>query len=285
MTLRCPTPAAQPSTCPPSRGLRLAGLLAALLLAAGGTVRAAAPAPAATTPATTAAVPAASPSPAETVGRLGFFLGEVRCRAGAGPWSPARLDQPLTTSHELRTGPESRAEVQLGSSVVRMGESSLLRLAGVKVKGRAASGLLDLLFGNLWSSLRGLGEGGLELRSPTAVMAVRGTVFRADAGADSSLAVWVYEGRVDTNRAAPLAGGEDRAAAAAAPGAPQPLPAGAPRPVPGPYEITLDEWVRVTQGMRLSLRPDGRYALERFDQERDRQDDWVRWNLERDAAR
>ncbi len=167
--------------------------------------------------------------------------------------------------------------------MVRLGERSQLRLADLKRKGEAAEGGLQLLFGQLWTRLRNLGKEGLELRSPTAVMAVRGTIFRAEAGRDSSLAMWVYESRVDMGGADREVGSKLGQAAPAAP-AGEPRPAGGPRPVPGPYEITLDEWVRVTQGMRFVLRPDGRYALETFDAEQDRLDDWVRWNLARDAA-
>ena len=144
---------------------------------------------------------ATAPSSTPAVAKLGFFIGDVRCRTGAGPWSPAKLNQPLHAQQELRTGPESRAELQLGSSVVRLGERSVLRLADLKLKGDAAEGGLQLLFGQLWSRLRNLGDEGLELRSPTAVMAVRGTIFRAEAGVDSSVALWVYEGRVDMGNA------------------------------------------------------------------------------------
>ena len=77
---------------------------------------------------------AAPSAPLATVGRLTFFLGEVGVRSGTGAWSAARLDQPLTAAHELRTGPESRAELTLGSSVVRLGERSRLRLEGVRVQ-------------------------------------------------------------------------------------------------------------------------------------------------------
>jgi hypothetical protein len=226
--------------------------------------------------------PAAGPA---TVGRLTFFLGEVAVRSGTGAWTAARLDQPLTTAHELRTGAESRAELTLGASVVRLGERSRLRLDGVRVEGEAAQGSLSLLAGQLWSRLRGLGGDGLQVRSPTAVMAVRGTTFRAEAAADSSLDLLVYEGRVDAGPAHPSpsarsGGGAGSAGAAGAPGV-----AAGPRPVAGPFEITLDEWVKVTEGMRLRVRPDGRFALQPMDREADRALDWVRWNQERDSLR
>ena len=234
---------------------------------------------------TPSALAVSSPAPAGApVGKLGFFIGDVRCRAGVGPWAPARLDQVLGSGHELRTGKESRAELQLGQSVVRMGESTVLRLADLQVAEGRAEGGLQLLFGQLWSRLRGLGEAGLQVKSPTAVMAVRGTTFRAEAGADSSLSMWVYEGQVDMGGRRVLEGDVPEPARAEVAEPQAPTAAAAPRPVPGPFEITLDEWVRVTQGMRFTLRPDGRYALERIDEERDLLDDWVRWNQERDRT-
>jgi len=226
----------------------------------------------------------AAPAGPATVGRLTFFLGDVSVRSGTGAWSAARLEQPLTTAQELRTGAESRAELTLGSSVVRLGERSRLRLDGVRVEGEAAQGSLSLLAGQLWSRLRGLGGDGLQVRSPTAVMAVRGTTFRAEAAPDSSLDLVVYEGRVDAGPSDPSASARPGGSPAGGQGgAGAPGVAAGPKPVAGPYEITLDEWVKVTEGMRLRVRADGRFALQPMDREADRALAWVRWNQERDS--
>jgi len=91
----------------------------------------------------------------------------------------------------------------------------------------------------------------------------------------------VYEGRVDAGPARPHEAVQRKGASSASGGAPG--VAAGPRPVAGPYEITLDEWVKVTEGMRLRVRPDGRFALQPMDAEADGALDWVRWNLERDS--
>ena len=134
--------------------------------------------------------------------------------------------------------------------------------------------------------MRGLGGEGLQVRSPTAVMAVRGTTFRDEAAADSSLELLVYEGRVDAGPASPPTSGRADGAGAGPHGsAGAPAVSAGPKPVAGPFEITLDEWVKVTEGMRLRVRADGRFALQPMDREADAALDWVRWNQERDSLR
>src|SRR4030095_109208 len=67
-------------------------------------------------------------NPAETAGdppgrvaRLGFVGGWVAFRpAGVGEWSVATLNYPLTGGDSLRTEADSRAELQFGTSGVRL---------------------------------------------------------------------------------------------------------------------------------------------------------------------
>jgi hypothetical protein len=58
----------------------------------------------------------------ERVARLSFTQGSVSLQGvGETTWTPATLNRPLTPGDFLRTEPDGRAEVQVGSADVRMG--------------------------------------------------------------------------------------------------------------------------------------------------------------------
>ena len=57
----------------------------------------------------------------------------------------------------------------------------------------------------------------------------------------------------------------------------------APTQVAGPYEVTLEEWITLVEGMQINLRSDGKYSMFEFDKEADSKDPWVMWNLEQDS--
>ncbi|MFQ6616350.1 MAG: hypothetical protein ACE5HZ_06220, partial [Fidelibacterota bacterium] len=57
----------------------------------------------------------------------------------------------------------------------------------------------------------------------------------------------------------------------------------APEQVAGPYEVTLEEWITLVEGMQINIRSDGKYHMFEFDQDTDAELDWVRWNKELDG--
>lgn len=220
---------------------------------------------------------------AGSVGRVSFFVGVVELQTGQeAPWTAVPLNQELRSGQRVRTGPESRAELLFDDgSVVRLGEESLLDLSELSIDDQRLQGRAELLLGRLWSTLKKLGERGLEVKSPTAVMAVRGTTFRADARADDTVQLWVYQGRVDVNRrqqdAGRAGGGRPRAVGA-------PVAVGGPTTVPGPHAVSLEDWLQVVGDMSFSLNADGTYRLEEFDKQQDAVDPWVGWNQARDRS-
>ena len=75
----------------------------------------------------TAAIPgsAAQESPPARVGRLSYIGGSVSFEpAGTEQWAPAELNQPVTIGDRLWTDWDSRAEIELGTAVVRLGSRS-----------------------------------------------------------------------------------------------------------------------------------------------------------------
>jgi len=58
----------------------------------------------------------------------------------------------------------------------------------------------------------------------------------------------------------------------------------APTQVSGPYEVTLEEWVTLAEGMQINVRKDGKYHMFEFDQTKDGDLEFVQWNKELDAT-
>ena len=127
----------------------------------------------------------------------------------------------------------------------------------------------------------------INLRTPTAVAAIRGTKYRAKAGEDES-SVLVYEGKVDVNQTKNYIEERKEKRKGLAPKN-TPFKLGpvteikAPTQLSGPYEVTLDESVTLAQGMQINVRKDGKFSMFEFDQEADSGLDFVKWNKEQDA--
>lgn len=131
---------------------------------------------------------------AEGVGAVtevaGLAFAEVP--GGARPLLPAG---PVFLDEWLRTGENSRLALTLGSAatVVRLGQTARLKIDRFLVE---AGGVLELGGGALFfSAPRGAHPRGLTVRSPSALIAVRGTRFFAGPSA-GAFGVFVEEGRV-----------------------------------------------------------------------------------------
>jgi len=206
---------------------------------------------------------------------LNFFVGEVEVRRdGAESWRKAVLGQKLAPGDWIRTGSESRAEILLpDSSAIRLGENTLFQLKELKGTRRNTR----LLRGRLWNNIRRL-KAEYEVASPTAVAAIRGTVFRLDVAPDSTTTVWVYKGQVGVR--------------------PPPKPPWArpgprrevegPKEIPPPvHEVGVETWrkivaeILVRERERMTVRRDGSAEKRPFVPEKE-VEEWVKWNRERD---
>jgi hypothetical protein len=209
-------------------------------------------------------------------------VGEVEYReSDSAPWKPAPANLPLKRSFTLRTGKDSRAELQLLKSTQRMAEKSQVSLARLELnEAGKLQGVLELMKGSIYTLWNDLGSKGVRIQSPNAVMAIRGTVLRAETGAGKDLEVWVYEGQVDFN------GDRERELPASAGPRATPAPVGppgsvsGPTSVPGPRSVSMEEWTRIVAGMGVVVK-NGKATLLPLDATADRSSEWVRWNEER----
>jgi len=223
-------------------------------------------------------------------GKISLPLGKVDVSTADNKWSRAKPNQPVFEGNVIRTQVKSRCEITLtGGGKVRIGEKSELELNEADVKPMAKSFNANLKKGNIWVSAKAaFGEKkNIAVRTPTAVAAIRGTKYRAKAGDDES-SVMVYDGKVDVNQAKNYIEERKEKRKGLAPKN-TPFKLGpvteikAPTQVSGPYEITLEEWVTLAEGMQINIRKDGKYSMFEFDQAADGDLDFVKWNKEQDA--
>ena len=223
-------------------------------------------------------------------GKISLPLGKVDLSSTSNKWTRAKPNQPVFEGNIIRTQAKSRCEITLtGGGKVRIGENSELELNEVDVKPMSKNFNANLKKGNVWVSAKAaFGEKkNIAVRTPTAVAAIRGTKYRAKAGDDES-SVLVYDGKVDVNQAKNYIERRKEKRKGMAPKN-TPFKLGpveeikAPTQVSGPYEITLEEWVTLAEGMQINVRKDGKYSMFEFDQAADGDLDFVKWNKEQDA--
>ena len=223
-------------------------------------------------------------------GKISLPLGKVEVQATGGEaWEKAKPNSPVFEGDVIRTAPKSRAEITLqGGGKMRIGENSELELTAANVKPMTKNFSANLKKGNIFVSAKAVfGEKkSVSVRTPTAVAAIRGTKYRAKAGDDES-EVLVYDGKVDVNAAKNIIDERQEKRKSldpgSAPGKPK-FTLGPVTEVSGPYEVTLEDWSSLVEGMQINVRKDGKYHMFKFDQAKDGDLDFVQWNNELDAA-
>lgn len=225
-------------------------------------------------------------------GKITLPLGKVEISKSKGNWVKVRPNQKVFEGNILKTSKRSRCELTLtGGGKIRIGENSELELNEADVKPMAKSFNANLKKGNVWVSAKAaFGEKkNIAVRTPTAVAAIRGTKYRAQAGSDES-SVLVYEGKVDVNQSKNYIEERKNKRKSLAPTQTKfklgPIKEiDAPTTVSGPYEITLEEWVTLAEGMQINIRKDGKYSIFEFDQTKDGDLEFVQWNREQDLKK
>jgi hypothetical protein len=142
--------------------------------------------------------PIVMPDPPTRVGRLGLVLGTVSFRpAETGEWVPAEANWPVASLDRVWTDADSRAEVDVGAVVMRVGPQSELDV--VELDDRTVQ--VRLPQGTLTERVLG-GENGEEheIDAPNAaVSATRPGVYRVDVSPDgmtTTVTVWGGEATV-----------------------------------------------------------------------------------------
>jgi len=217
------------------------------------------------------------------IGKINFMLGkegDVTIRRVNGKnWIAAKFKMDVLKGDQIRTAAESRCEVKLNEgSIIRIGENSTFDFAESNLSKYARQVDANLKRGKIWANVTKSARAGskFEVKSPTAVCAIRGTIYRMEA--DSTTRVAVYDGQVDvgpTNDLRQQLQQQQRPL-----GPPVQIPG--PTQIPGPYQVSLEQWVQLVQGYQLEVRNNGRYAKTQIDSTKEARSDWIQWNKERD---
>lgn len=227
-------------------------------------------------------------------GKISLPLGRVQVqKGGVGEFKRAMPRMSIQEKDVVKTLAKSRCEITLvGGGKLRIGENSELEITEANVKPMEKNFGATLKKGDAWVAAKAaFGEKkNVAVRTPTAVAAIRGTTYRAKAGNDES-SVLVYDGKVDVNAASNVSEAREeqrRQGFQPQGGAPR-FKLGpvteiqAPTQVAGPYEVSLEDWVSLVEGMQINVRKDGKYSMFKFDQDEDDGLDFVKWNKELDA--
>lgn len=216
------------------------------------------------------------------VGEISFLIGDkgdvTVKHKNRQHWHEARLYSEIWQEDQLQTQTESRCEVKLSDgSTIRIGEDSSFQFDEERT---AESSWFHsvLKWGKVWVDIGRnlLPSERFEIQAPSAVCAVRGTIYAVEA--DSTTRISVFKGAVDVG---------PRQAATTKP-YPQsrsmkPREVPGPTQVAGPFEVSLDQWIRIVAGFQIEIRPDLKYHKQPLSQTQ--KSDWVRWNQARDQLK
>ena len=197
---------------------------------------------------------------AKEAARVTWLVGEATLKR-SGSSLPVRVRMDCKLGDTLVLGSASRLELRYpDNTLLRLDENSRLVLAN-RSAGKPEP---TLVVGKAWANVKKIGQGGtgFGVRTPTAVAAVRGTVFLVEGGADSSR-VNLYEGKVEVGSAVADSLRRSRGE------------------VSGPAEVSLEKWVMLLRGEQIVTRKDGSWTSSKFDVEA--RDPWIQWNADRDA--
>lgn len=245
---------------------------------------------------------------AESVAKITTFEGSVSVlKKGAADWRDAKPGTPLDVGDQVYTREESFAELRYSiGTVLRMDEKTKVTIEESSEKTvRTKSGL-----GSVWVNMRKLISTGkqFEVATPTAVAAIRGTVFDFSYTPDSATYVNVFEGKVavgpsddlkkqleqgkkqeETKQEEKKQETKKQDTAKQEEKKPEPKKQEAkkqehvevpgPEEIPGPYEVSLEQWLTIVAGQKISVRKDGKFAKEKMDMAAAEKEKFVKKNL------
>lgn len=188
----------------------------------------------------------------------------------------------VTNNQEVAVAGKSRIEMLFpDGTVMRLSEKSRLKMNELAFNKQTErkNVKVGLSAGRLWAKVKKLTtpDSSVEVRTPSAVAGVRGTVYRVNVEEDRSSLVKVYDGSVyvanpprDTSK--PI----DKIT--------MPHEVAGPHEVPPPaHEVSMEEWTVIVKAMQqITVSPQGVASKPQdFDPKTDA-DEWVLWNQERD---
>jgi hypothetical protein len=199
------------------------------------------------------------------VGEIDFRLGDLNVKNRTRSASLDEEDK-VFEKDTLLTGKESRCEIKLADgSVLRLSESTKYVIDRFEQSGEKVNFQGYLVSGESWTNVNRADSKtkDFKVKSPIAVAAVIGTAYKMTA--DGKITeISVLDGKVDVDLEQ-----EKKAELKIEPkkdsGSMVPKQSMAPKQIPGPYEVTLSEWISIVKGEKISIRNDGKYSKTKTD--------------------
>lgn len=222
----------------------------------------------------------------KAIGKITFPLNRVFViPAGTNNLNYARFNMEVFAGDKIETKKESRCEITLkNGDILRIDENSIFTLENIRIGDNSVQGESFLGIGKLWANIKKIfsDDDYFKVKSPSAVIAVRGTIYRVNANQDTTTEVRVYDGEVSVSP--PEQGGAQAPKQEQQPRLQQPQQIAPPQEKPGPTEVSVSTWLAIVKAQQqIVVKPDGKYEQSEFDAESDAQMDWVQWNMKRDS--
>lgn len=213
--------------------------------------------------------------PAERKAYVSYLEGSAFKSKNGKDWKPLSKGDSLSVGDSVKTGTKSRLELTLpDGSKVRFSENTNFKVEASLFKDEARSFGVKMFLGKVWAKAsKAKKDSRFEVKTANAVAGVKGTTYRIDVQEDTSSLVRVYDGEVVVGSLPIGIEGQGR----------KPKYVPGPTEVPGPHEVTREEWSYIVKSwQQITISPKGIASKPvSFTQEEDR-DEWVAWNQEMD---
>jgi len=134
--------------------------------------------------------------------RVKFVIGKVQIMAGGKTsWKLAKWHQAVYSGDRIRTSLNARIELSMpDGSIIKVNQNSIFDVKEIKTvkKDNEDKMSFSLWAGNIWAKFKKIVNTRQirTIESPSAVVAIRGTILAVDVDADKTTHVRVFEGRV-----------------------------------------------------------------------------------------
>jgi hypothetical protein len=203
------------------------------------------------------------------------YLEGTAFRSGDGKdWRPISKGDTVTAGDSVKTGTKSRLELALpDGSKVRFSERTTFKVEDLFFKGDERGAGIKMFLGKVWARVsKARKVSRFELRTANAVAGVKGTTYRMDVNEASSSLVRVYEGEVVVG-SLPVEKEAGR----------KPRYVPGPTEVPGPHEVTMEEWTYIVKSwQQITVSPKGVASKPIYFSPEEDRTEWVIWNQEMD---
>ncbi|NQT24923.1 FecR domain-containing protein [candidate division KSB1 bacterium] len=219
-------------------------------------------------------------------GLVTFADGQVKRKASETmDWQNAPVNTEVLSGDQMRTYRQSRAELNLAEmDVVRLAPRTIIDIVKLyeETKDKQVETAIHLEQGELWASVHKVeADTKFDITAPISAAAITGTVLRLNVADDTTTQLKVYEGEVKIKS-------RPQKMSQTVPHSLVPHEVSGPTEVPGPHEVTVEQWFHIIKNMQqITIDKKGNVVSVGDFTENDVEEksDWVQWNKSLDEIR